>query len=143
MRTVFVDTGAWLALLERHDSYHAQASMHYDRLAAAGVGFLTTNYVIDETATRLRYDVGLRAALAFRASLTQLSRAGRARVIWIDERIEAEGWHIMEQYADLRLSLTDATSAAVARASRITEVFGFDAHFEALGFVVAPQSRND
>lgn len=135
---MFVDTGAWLALLERQDYYHASASTHYDQLATAGVGFLTTNYVVDETGTRLRYDVGLRAALAFRASLTQLSRAGRARVVWIDERIEAEGWRIMEQYADVRLNLTDATSAAVARASRITEVFGFDAHFQALGFIVAP-----
>lgn len=58
--------------------------------------------------------------------------------MWIDEQMEAEGWNIMQQYADLQLSLTDATSAAVARASRIAEVFGFDAHFQALGFIVSP-----
>ena len=138
MRTVFVDTGAWLALLKRTDSLHTRARLHYDHLTGEGAGFLTSNYVVDETATRLRYDVGLQAALALRATLAQMSAAGRIRVVWIDERLDAEGWRIMEQYADVRLSLTDATSAAIARASRIGEVFGFDARFQALGFNVVP-----
>lgn len=138
MRAVFADTGAWLALMDRDDGFHAAARSHYQRLSREGAGLLTTNYVIDETATRLRYDVGLQAALAFHSRIVEMCALGRWRVVWIDERIEQEGWRIMEQYADVRLSLTDATSAAIARTSRITEVFGFDAHFQALGFIVAP-----
>ena len=138
MKLVFVDTGAWLALLDQDDSLHAQARIHYRELIADGSGLVTTNYVVAETATRLRYDVGLRAALAFRERLKRLEDGGQGRVVWIDERSEDEGWRVMEQYADMRLSLTDATSAVVARANRISDVFGFDAHFYALGFVVAP-----
>jgi predicted nucleic acid-binding protein len=41
-------------------------------------------------------------------------------------------------YADIPLSLTDATSAAVARRSKANEVFGFDRHFRALGFDLQP-----
>ena len=124
--------------MDRDDGLHAAAVAHYRRLNAEGAGILTTNYVVDETATRLRYDVGLGAALAFRTRLDEMVKLGRWRVVWIDERLEREGWHIMEHYADVRLSLTDATSAAVARSSRIIEVFGFDAHFQALGFIVSP-----
>lgn len=122
----------------QNDSLHPRARAYYDELTAAGAGFLTTNYVVDEVATRLRYDIGLRAALAFHDVLTGMCAAGHARIRWIDERSENEGWRIMEQYADVKLSLTDATSAAVARSSRITEIFGFDSDFHALGFFVAP-----
>lgn len=138
VKAVFVDSGAWIALVKRNDHMHPSARQHYERLFARGVGLITTNYVVDETVTRLRYDVGLRAARDFRDRLTALSTIRRARIMWIDEGIEAEGWRIMEQYADIPLSLTDATSAAIARMGRVTEVFGFDSDFEALGFTVAP-----
>ena len=99
---------------------------------------ITSNYVDDETATRLRYDGGLEAALRFRDLLRESASADRLRVIWVDERIEAEAWEILEHYAALTFSLTDATSAAVARRWRLSEFFGLDHHFEALRFAVLP-----
>ena len=75
-----MDSGAWIALLARDDALHAAARAEYDRLTAAGTGLLTTNYVIDETATRLRYDAGLPAALAFRDLMVSASRARRLRI---------------------------------------------------------------
>jgi hypothetical protein len=93
---------------------------------------------VDETATRLRYDVGLAAALRFRDTLAEAGRAERLRIVWVDRTIEARAWDILEKYADLALSLTDGTTAAVARAQRIREVFGFDDEFAALGLIVAP-----
>ena len=56
----------------------------------------------------------------------------------MDRNLEAEAWRIFEQYADVKLSLTDAACAATARAARLDEVFGCDSDFEALGFVVRP-----
>ncbi len=99
---------------------------------------LTTNYVVDETATRLRYDVGLPAAMRFRDALLKAEVSRRTRIVWIDQATEAEAWRILQNHAAIGLSLTDATTIAVARASRIREVFGFDSDFRALGFVVAP-----
>ena len=138
VRAVFVDSGAWIALVKRNDRLHALARQHYERLYANGTALLTTNYVVDETVTRLRYDAGLQAARDYRTRLSALCTIRKARLAWIDERKEAEGWRILEQYADVRLSLTDATSAAVAREARITTIFGFDLDFQALGFVVEP-----
>ena len=139
MSVVFVDSGAWIALIKRNDLLHDAARRHYQRCVDERIGFVTTNYIVDETATRLRYDVSLAAALDYRSRLLALQTVGRARIFWIDEHTEEEGWRLMQQYADLRLSLTDATSAAVARSARLTEIFGFDHHFEALGFTVVPQ----
>jgi len=138
---VFADTGGWIALLSRDDRWHDPTRRRYAELAATGVRLITNNYVVDEVATRLRYDAGLAAALGFRDMLAAASKAGRVRLAWIDERLHEAGWAILEQYADVPLSLTDAVSAAQARSFRLTEVFGLDRDFEALGFTVLPGSQ--
>lgn len=136
--TIFVDTGGWIALIDRNDSLHTRARNYYAERVAGRDRFLTTNYVVDETATHLRYDAGLRAALTFREALDAAVAGRRLRVAWIDQRLEREGWNLLERYADVPLSLTDAVSAAVARRAKVREVFGFDKDFRALGFDVRP-----
>lgn len=138
MTAVFADTGGWIALLSRDDRRHDAARERYRELVDQGARMLTSNYVVDETATRLRYDLGLDVALRYREMNRDAESARRLRVMWVDERLEDEAWRILEQYADVALSLTDATSAAVARKHRVTEMFACDRDFEALGFVVRP-----
>ncbi len=140
MRHVIVDTGAWIALLSRGDRHAAPAADRYRALSEEGARLTTTNYVVDETATRLRYGAGVDAALAYRRMLDDSIQARRLRITWVDETIEREAWRVLEQYRDVPLSLTDATTAVAARRARIGEVFGFDRDFEALGLVVLPGS---
>jgi uncharacterized protein len=117
---------------------HEPARRFYEELVTSGERLLTTNYVVDETATRLRYDAGLEAALAFRDALERSVSQRRLRVIWVDRLLEREGWGILERYGDVALSLTDATSAAAAKRAKVQDVFGFDADFRALGFTLRP-----
>lgn len=140
MKTVLVDTGAWIALLSRADQHAAAAAERYADLATQGARLVTTNYIVDETATRLRYGAGLDAALTYHRMLDDSVKARKLRVTWIDETIEREAWRVLEQYRDVVLSLTDATTAVTARRTRIEEIFGFDRDFEALGLVVLPGS---
>ena len=93
---------------------------------------------MSEAATWLRGRAGLQAALAFHNLLMALRTRHELRVIWVDEEIETAAWRIMEQYAQLVLSLTDATSAVIARQQRVSQVFGFDSDFRVLGFVLGP-----
>lgn len=65
-------------------------------------------------------------------------RIKRVRVVWIDRRLEGAAWSILEQYADVPFSFTDATTVAVARSRRIREIFAFDEDFEAVGLTVGP-----
>lgn len=59
-------------------------------LARDGSHLLTNNYVVDETATRLRNGIGPAAALGFRQMLLDAVAARRLRITWIDEKAEAE-----------------------------------------------------
>ncbi|MGH9293162.1 MAG: type II toxin-antitoxin system VapC family toxin [Acidimicrobiales bacterium] len=141
MSAVFVDTSGWIALLSHDDRFHERALARYDELSHDRSLLVTNNYVVDETATRLRYGIGLAAALGFRQMLLEAVAAGRLRIAWVDEKAEAEAWRVLEQYRDVKLSLTDAACAVTARAGRILDVFGCDGDFEALGFVVLPGPR--
>jgi predicted nucleic acid-binding protein len=133
-----VDTGAWIALANRDDGLHDEAAKHYAKLTADHATFITTSYVIAETATRLRYDISLELALAFRDTIRALEQKRRLHIVWVDRRLEALGWEVLARHADVELSLTDATAVAVARSRRIREVFGFDDDFRAVGLAVAP-----
>ncbi|HZT97248.1 MAG TPA: PIN domain-containing protein [Chloroflexota bacterium] len=135
---MFVDSSAWIAISNRRDDRHIAMVRRYQELVAVRTTFVTTNYVVAETATRLRYGGGLTAALAFHESLGSAVSRRLLRLHWIDEELDSEAWRILSQYADVKLSLTDASSAAAARQLRIAEVLGCDRHFEALGFVVSP-----
>ncbi len=138
MSGVFVDTGGWIALFRRDDPHHQAAAAFYGTVVDDAALLVTSNYVTDETATRLRYDVGLPAALGFRDATDAAVRARRLRLAWVDQAIEREAWETMERFADVGLSLTDATSAVLARRAKIERIFGFDGDFRGLGFDVQP-----
>jgi uncharacterized protein len=137
MRRVLVDTGAWIALVRKRDAHYEEATAWYK--ATATNPLLTTNYVLDEAVTRLRYDAGLTYALRFRKHIDRAVAGGRLQRVWVDPGIEDEAWTILERYPDVALSFTDATSAAVAKRAKIREVFGFDGDFRALGFELVPR----
>lgn len=92
--------------------------------------------MVSETATRLRYDVGLASALAFHKVLA--SSAGRLTVRESDPRIRADAFDVMAKYADLRLSYADCVGAAVAREAKVSAVLGLDEDFRVLGFNLEP-----
>jgi hypothetical protein len=69
---------------------HVRARAFYEGCVARGDRFLPTNYVTDETATRLPYDAGLCAAQSFRGALIRSVEERRLRIAWIDPRLEGE-----------------------------------------------------
>ncbi|MGH2727861.1 MAG: type II toxin-antitoxin system VapC family toxin [Actinomycetota bacterium] len=138
MTPVLIDTGAWIAVIEPSDRFHRASAAHLEELIRRRVPLVTTNYIVSETATRLRYDSGLATALRFRGQLERSVATGRLRVAWVDEGSQKEAWAVLERYADVALSMTDAVSAAVARSNKITTVFGFDSDFRAIGFDLQP-----
>jgi predicted nucleic acid-binding protein len=99
---------------------------------------LTSNLVLAETATRLRYDAGLRAAVAFRALVEEAVGVGLLNVRYADAELDARAWDVMEQYADRTLSFVDCVGAVTAREARAAAVFGLDADFSVLGFALEP-----
>ena len=76
-RRVFVDTGAWYALQVSDDEWHAAAVGGLRELVATRHPLVTSNQVIGETYTLLRFMCGHAAAVAFLDRLDESRRVER------------------------------------------------------------------
>lgn len=137
-RLLYADTGAFIALLYARDSAHTQISAHLRVLATAGDRLITSEPVISETVTRLRYDAGLRQVLAFRDVVQRAVAQNFLSIRESSADLRRSAFGVLEQYEALRLSYADAVGAVVAREGRADAVFGLDSDFRVLGFALEP-----
>ena len=126
---IFVDTGAWIALTDRADQYHREATAIYARLKQQRARLATTDYVLDEAMTRLRYDSGHPQALRFIELVTQAERAGVLLAVPIAPAVFQAALAFFRQYDTVMLSFTDCTNFVVCEQHQIREAFAFDQHF--------------
>jgi hypothetical protein len=138
MNAVFVDTGGWMACADRADPAHLACRTARDATLEAGRMLITTDFVVDETLTLIRFRLGLAAANAWWRQID-----GSTRLRW--ERVENDRFersrNLFFHYRDKDLSFTDCTSIAVMRELKLTTVITTDGHFRQVGFDVLPVSR--
>jgi len=136
MKRVFVDT--WYALTDAADSDDAMVQLAMEELLSDRTTLVTTNFVLDETLTLIRYNVHHAAAVHFWYTLQRLGSSGLVEIVRVDESYEALAWQIFERYADQEFSYTDCTSFAVMQALNLTEILTADRHFATMGFTLVP-----
>jgi len=130
---IYVDTGAWIAITDASDQYHRQAVKMYSLLKKQRKRFVTTDYVIDETVTRLRYDAGHPSALRYLDLLALAQETGTLHVVYNTESIFQKAITVFRRYDSVDLSLTDCVSFVVCRQLEIPYAFSFDKHFPIMG----------
>ncbi|HZY69569.1 MAG TPA: PIN domain-containing protein [Thermoplasmata archaeon] len=135
---IFVDTSAWLALADSHDRSHGIAKEIARRIAQGEFGRqVTTNYVLVETLTLVRRQLGIPAALAL-AKLISGSR--EVHVFWIERAQHDQALGLMASHPDKRSSLTDSASFVVMRSMEISVAFSLDRGLVQAGFDVLPEA---
>jgi predicted nucleic acid-binding protein len=136
VRRLYVDSSAFLALLRRTDGRHDDVAAHFARVRRRQHLLITSEAAVAETVTRLRYDVGLDAAIDLRDRLDADPDVLRVRDG--SPALRAAAFAILEQHPRLRLSYADAMGAAVARDENVDGVFALDTDFRHLGFPLEP-----
>ena len=131
MRTVFVDTGYWIATVHLNDQWKSAASKAKELLG--NVRLLTTDEVLSEFLAALS-DGGkplrIQAVKMVRAILDNPN----VTVLAQTRESFLRGVTLYEQRADKQYSLTDCISMNAMKANSITEVLTHDRHFEQEGF---------
>ena len=138
MKKLFIDTGAWIALNNKKDKYYIDAVKANKDFLDRGYSYVTSDYVLDETYTLLRYDVGHKRAVEFGAEIKSLQGRGKIKIVHINQDILDKAWEIFEKYYDKDFSFTDCTSFAVMKMLGMNEAFSFDRHFDQYGFIRLP-----
>lgn len=134
MRRLFVDTGAWYALVDKNDPEHVSAKEFFGDNA---LPLLTTNFVFDETITLLRVRLGWAVAKEFGKRLRDSGFVSLANVGPADEE---KAWEIFLKYKENDFSYTDCTSFAVMERLKCDTAFSFDSHFKVMKYRVVPSA---
>ena len=127
--TVFADTSALYALLDRDDRFHSAARTRF--AALVGEEIVTHSYVLVEMIALIQRRLGADAVRRFSQDfLPALS------TVWVDEATHASGVAALLAALPTDVSLVDFVSFQVMRERGIDRAFAFDEDFQAAGFAV-------
>ena len=137
-QAVFVDTSAWLALINDSDADQKKAKAVRDKLLQGKKRFFVTDYIIVEIANSL-------CKVRWRSKAVELINSIREtdliEVVEIDKELSEEAWNMYSTRTDKEWSLTDCTSFVVMKKYGIRDAFTIDHHFEQAGFEVLIKQR--
>ena len=129
--SVFVDTTALYAVLDRGDEYHAAAAEIWRRLIDGADRLVSSNYVVVESCALVQNRLGMRAARALHDGVLPW-----LETYWITVE-DHNGAMDALLVADRRnLSLVDCTSFVAMRRLGLRRAFAFDEDFAEQGFEV-------
>lgn len=129
---LFVDTSGFYSLLVKGDDRHRQSSDILAEAAGSGRGFVTTDYVLDETATLLK---ARNHAAVLRRFIDTVFGSSVCQVEWTDAQrfVAVQGYYL--KHLDQAWSFTDCVSFRVMKDRRLREALTKDQHFQHAGYV--------
>ncbi len=127
----FVDTSGFFALLVRGDSLHTRAAARLARAAESKSRFVTTDYVLDETATLLR---ARGHGHLVNSLFDTVATSAACHVEWMDPEHFEQTRRFFLKHHDKSWSFTDCFSFVTMRALAVREALTADIHFRQAGF---------
>jgi len=130
-KPLFIDTGGFYALVSAQSAMHVNAVVIMEEAKRSRRPAVTTDYVLDETATLLGAR-GLTKQLKEFLRLTQASRA--LNIEWMTPGRFAAAQEFMLKHLDQDFSFTDCASFVVMKELRLLDALATDKHFRIAGF---------
>jgi uncharacterized protein len=130
---VFVDTSAFLALLDSDDEHHVKAKKVWAGCSRPMSLLITSNYALVETFALLRNRLGMEAVRVFQDDIVTLFD-----IRWVDAATHAVATGALLSAGRRKLSLVDCSSFEVMRLGGIRRALTLDRHFREQGFDSLP-----
>jgi predicted nucleic acid-binding protein len=128
---IFIDSSGFYTMLASDDDRHAAAARILSAAGKRKRRFVTTDYVLDETATLFR--ARRKNQLVFQL-FDRLDQSQACRIEWTDSDRFHEVRTFFVKHADQDWSFTDCLSFRVMSELRLRDALTKDAHFEQAGF---------
>jgi uncharacterized protein len=125
--TIFADTSALYALLDRDDRFHSTARTIF--AGQKGEEIVTHSYVLVEMIALTQRRLGTEAVRRFSQDFVPA-----LSTVWVDEATHASGLAALLAALPTDVSLVDFVSFQVMRERGIARAFAFDDDFQAAGF---------
>ena len=132
-REVFLDTGIFVAFLNRRDRWHAQASALF---SAARPRWYTSVLVLSEAYSWLLHRMGEEAARSF---LLLVSNLAGLKLLEATAKHHQEVQSTLDRYRGAKLTYVDASSLCLMKKHGIKQVWSTDRHLGLTGAEVLPR----
>lgn len=142
IKRVFVDTSAWIDLMNSNERYHTVAVTFHKSLASTTLR-ITSWGIVSETYTWIRYHIGEREAARWLTVKDAMENQGFLQILYPDAGMEVGVRRVIQRFHDQKLSYVDAFSIALIQSRPdIDAVFAFDHHLALAGIPVLPGLLN-
>jgi predicted nucleic acid-binding protein len=137
-KRVFIDTSAWINLMNSNERHHTAAVKFHKSLAPMTLR-ITTWGIVSETFTWIRYHIGYPEASRWLTLKDSLEDQGFLQVVYPDHLMEIGVRKVISRFHDQQLSYVDAFSLAIIQSRLdIDAIFAFDHHMSLAGIPVLP-----
>lgn len=133
MKPVFIDTSAFLALLDADDAGHQTAKGTWIQLLQSDTLLVTSNYILVETFALVQNRLGTRAVKVFQQDIVPL-----LSIRWVESPDHSAAVSALLAAGRKHLSLVDCSSFELMRSGGIRSAFTLDRHFREQGFECLP-----
>jgi hypothetical protein len=135
--SVFIDTGIFIAYVNRKDEHHDRASALLEDIMKNKYGpVFTSDFVFNEAVTFVLYKTGdIEKAKDVRNLILGNSERGIPRFInllYVDGDVLQGAWKSFLKYADKRMSFTDCSSIELMGNKGIEHIASFDGGFDGI-----------
>ncbi len=128
---LFIDTSGFYALLVKNDDRHERAKTILAQAAKEKQRFMTSDYVLDETATLLRAR-GLGHLIA--PFFDNIFASQACSIVWMDHELFMKARLFFLKHDDKSWSFTDCTSFVIMKEMKLSSALTKDRHFQEAGF---------
>jgi uncharacterized protein len=132
MAKVFVDTVAWIALVNNRDFLHEESKQILSDLRRQNYKLITTEFVLLEFANALSSPELREKTSNF---IEGLQTMNEIEIVSASSELFAKGFELYKTRLDKEWSIVDCSSFVVMEEMSITKAFTQDHHFEQAGFV--------
>ena len=127
---LFIDTGYFLALLNKKDKNHNIAKNNINKLKESKI--IISDFILFETITF--FNSSLKNHNLAVTLLNFINSKDNIEIIEVNHQIKSNALSIFLKYSDKDFSFTDCTSFAIMEELNIVDAFSFDIHFKQMGF---------
>lgn len=136
--STYIDTSAFLAVLDADDTHHGQAKTVWLSLLDSREFLVCNNYVLIETHALVQHRLGMKAVRAFADNVCPV-----LKIEWIDSNAHYQAVSALLTANRRDLSLVDCSSFNTMRQLGINKVFAYGMHFVEQGFTcISPSTTS-
>lgn len=137
-KRIFIDSSAWIEFVLAKEKHHKKIVDYVISEVKKRSKFFTSDYVLDETFTRLITDQGFHTVKTLKEKVKVLEKERQLLVLWTDEVFFNKAWTLFTKFSEHRLSFTDATIITYTQDLKIDEILTLDTDFKKVGLATKP-----